>query len=369
MARVALKNLCKRYTADMVVKDVTLEIGDKELFVLVGPSGCGKSTTLRMIGGLEDITSGDILIDDKIVNNVSPKDRNIAMVFQNYALYPHMSVHQNMGFGLSLRGYSQKEIDTRVREAATFLNIAELLDRNPRTLSGGQRQRVAVGRAIVRKPKVFLFDEPLSDLDAKLRVNMRTELVHLQRRLQTTMIYVTHDQIEAMTMGDRIAVMKAGTIQQIARPLELYESPANRFVAEFIGQPTMNFFNTTVLVRDNRLWLDQGHFQLQLPARVRPGAPLQAGQRVVMGIRAQHIHDRLFQPGDGDEGNRVLAMVDLLEPIGSETYLHLTAGGVRFVARIDSYNPVQINQPIEMSFSMEKVLLFKPDESGARIDI
>jgi multiple sugar transport system ATP-binding protein len=243
MAEIILKNVYKSYGDVKIVKDFNLEIKDKEFCILVGPSGCGKTTTLRMVAGLEDITAGDIFIDGKRVNDVPPKDRDIAMVFQNYALYPHMTVYQNMAFALKLKGYDKAEIDKRVKEAADILGISHLLDRKPKQLSGGQRQRVAVGRAIVRKPKVFLFDEPLSNLDAKLRVQMRAELKKLHERLQSTMIYVTHDQTEAMTMGDKICVMKDGIIQQVAGPLELYDKPANKFVAGFIGTPPMNFFN------------------------------------------------------------------------------------------------------------------------------
>ena len=246
MARVILKNLSKTIGEHSIVRHINLDIPDKEFFILVGPSGCGKSTTLRMIAGLEEITAGEIHINDRIVNHVRPKDRDIAMVFQNYALYPHMTVYQNMAFGLKLRGYTRREIDQRVREAAEVLNLGALMDRTPKSLSGGQRQRVALGRAIVRKPQVFLFDEPLSNLDAKLRVQMRLELSKLHQRLQATIIYVTHDQVEAMTMGDRICVMKDGEVQQVAPPLELYERPANKFVAGFIGNPPMNFFPVMV---------------------------------------------------------------------------------------------------------------------------
>ena len=255
MAEIILKNVYKSYGDVKIVKDFNLEIKDKEFCILVGPSGCGKTTTLRMVAGLEDITSGDILIDGKRVNDVPPKDRDIAMVFQNYALYPHMTVYQNMAFALKLKGYEKAEIDKRVKEAAEILGISHLLDRKPKQLSGGQRQRVAVGRAIVRKPKVFLFDEPLSNLDAKLRVQMRAELKKLHERLQSTMIYVTHDQTEAMTMGDKICVMKDGIIQQVAGPLELYDKPSNKFVAGFIGTPPMNFFNVEVYKENDGLVL------------------------------------------------------------------------------------------------------------------
>jgi multiple sugar transport system ATP-binding protein len=370
MAHLQLRNVTRNFGGNSVVKNVTLNIHDKELFVLVGPSGCGKSTTLRMIAGLEEPSEGEILVDGQSVLDVDSKDRNIAMVFQNHALYPHLTVYENMAFGLSVRHYSKGEIDARIRETASLLNITPLLQRNPRTLSGGERQRVAVGRAIMRKPKVFLFDEPLSDLDAKMRLEMRAELLYLQKRLQTTMIYVTHDQTEAMTLGDRIGVMMAGTIQQVARPLELYEFPRNRLVAEFIGQPAMNFFDMTVVVKDRSIWLDQGHFQLKLPPRFTPEHLfLQNGQKLMMGMRAQHIRDKLFQPGMDTDGREVLAMVELLEPLGSETYAHLRAGGGKFIARIDPYHPVQINQPIEVVFNMDKVLLFTHNPQGTRIEI
>src|SRR5207253_7956982 len=246
-----------------VVHDINLDIVDKEFLVLVGPSGCGKSTCLRMVAGLEDLSEGEIFIGDQLVNGVPPKDRDIAMVFQSYALYPHMTAYDNMAFGLKLRGFKKKEIDARVRESAEILNLTHLLERKPKELSGGQRQRVAVGRAIVRKPKVFLFDEPLSNLDAKLRVQMRTELSKLHDRLQTTMIYVTHDQVEAMTMGDRICVMKDGVIMQVAKPLEIYNRPANKFVASFIGSPPMNFFEVDVTKKNGHVWLVEGKFNLQ----------------------------------------------------------------------------------------------------------
>src|SRR5882762_8389535 len=270
MANVILRSITKKINQNVIVDQVNLEIPDREFCVLVGPSGCGKTTTLRMIAGLEELTSGEVWIGNHLVNGVPPKDRDIAMVFQNYALYPHMTAYQNMAFGLKLRGHSKREIDSRVREAGEILNITHLLERRPKELSGGQRQRVAVGRAIVRKPKVFLFDEPLSNLDAKLRVQMRTEISKLHDRLQTTMIYVTHDQVEAMTMGDRICVMKDGAIQQVAKPLEVYNRPANKFVASFIGSPPMNFIDVQVSKRDGHLWLDEGKFSLKILPSMEP---------------------------------------------------------------------------------------------------
>ncbi len=264
MANVILRSVTKKINDHVIVNGVNLDIPDREFFVLVGPSGCGKTTTLRMIAGLEEVTSGEVWIGNKLVNGVPPKDRDIAMVFQNYALYPHMTAYENMAFGLKLRGYNKKEIDGRVRESAEILNLTHLLERKPKELSGGQRQRVALGRAIVRKPKVFLFDEPLSNLDAKLRVQMRTELSKLHDRLQTTMIYVTHDQVEAMTMGDRICVMKDGMIMQVDKPLEIYNKPANKFIASFIGSPPMNFMDVQVIRRSGHICLDEGKFVLEL---------------------------------------------------------------------------------------------------------
>ena len=286
MAEVILKNVQKVYDKNIVaVDDANIEIQDKEFVVLVGPSGCGKSTTLRMIAGLEEITSGEIFIDNILVNDIPPKDRDIAMVFQNYALYPHMTVYQNMAFGLKLRKYPKDEIDTRVREAADILGIEELLDRKPKALSGGQRQRVAVGRAIVRKPKVFLFDEPLSNLDAKLRLQMRTEISKLHTRLEATMVYVTHDQVEAMTMGDRIVVMKDGRIHQIDSPLNLYNYPVNQFVAGFIGSPSMNFLHGRLLAEGDGLIFDEGNIQIQLPVSYTEPLSNHRDREVVLGIR------------------------------------------------------------------------------------
>src|SRR5882672_3645708 len=274
MAEVILRNVVKKINEHTIVDSISLEVKDREFCILVGPSGCGKTTTLRMIAGLEDVTAGEVWIGNRLVNGVPPKNRDIAMVFQNYALYPHMTAYDNMAFGLKLRKHPKKEIDVRVREAGEILNITHLLDRRPKELSGGQRQRVAVGRAIVRKPKVFLFDEPLSNLDAKLRVQMRTELSKLHDRLQTTMIYVTHDQVEAMTMGDRICVMKDGMIMQVDKPLEIYNRPVNKFVASFIGSPPMNFMDVQVVRRSRHTLLEEGKFTLQLlPSMTKVVAP------------------------------------------------------------------------------------------------
>jgi multiple sugar transport system ATP-binding protein len=361
MAEVILENVVKKFGDTIVVKNLNLEIKDKEFAVLVGPSGCGKTTTLRMIAGLEDITEGKIYIDGKVVNNVPPKDRDIAMVFQNYALYPHMKVYDNMAFGLKIRGYSKKEIDIRVREAAEILNITHLLDRYPRELSGGQRQRVAVGRAIVRKPKVFLFDEPLSNLDAKLRVQMRAELKKLHERLQTTIIYVTHDQVEAMTMGSKICVMKDGVIQQVDTPINLYDYPKNKFVAGFIGTPPMNFVEVNVIKEGEDIYLDEGSFKLKLLKNYYEKVLPYVNKKLILGVRPEHLYDKLFYNGPLKEGSVAKLMVDLIEPMGSETYLHLSSGKSVFVLKADPHNTAKVNQMIEVVFNLDKIHLFDPE--------
>ena len=366
MAEIILKNVYKSYGDVKIVKDFNLEIKDKEFCILVGPSGCGKTTTLRMVAGLEDITSGDILIDGKRVNDVPPKDRDIAMVFQNYALYPHMTVYQNMAFALKLKGYEKAEIDKRVKEAAEILGISHLLDRKPKQLSGGQRQRVAVGRAIVRKPKVFLFDEPLSNLDAKLRVQMRAELKKLHERLQSTMIYVTHDQTEAMTMGDKICVMKDGIIQQVAGPLELYDKPSNKFVAGFIGTPPMNFFNVEVYKENDGLVLKEGSFDVRVPDFMKDKVTPFINQKIVMGVRPEDIYDKLFANLSHHVVSGFSATVDIVEPLGSEIYLHFNTGKNIMVAKVDSNNKSKPNQVIELVFDLKKVHLFEL-ESGKTI--
>lgn len=367
MATVQIKDLVKIYPGSggpdvQVVHGINLEIKDREFMVLVGPSGCGKSTTLRMVAGLEEISGGTISIDEKVVNNVLPKDRDIAMVFQNYALYPHMTVYDNMAFGLKLRKFPKAEIDQRVREASAMLGLDKYLDRKPKALSGGQRQRVAVGRAIVRKPKVFLFDEPLSNLDAKMRVTTRTEISKLHVRLGATMIYVTHDQVEAMTMGDRICVMKDGHIMQVAAPLELYNKPANLFVAGFIGSPGMNFFKGTIrqtgtalqFVEDN----DKG-----LPVTVALDGALAAkaaghvGKPVVLGIRPEDVQDTLTVPS-ADAGRTVEVKVEVSEPMGSETYLYLSTGVTSFIARVNPTDRFDTDQKVKVTFRMENAHLF-----------
>jgi len=369
MASVTLENVFKIYPGGVTaVNDVNLEVKDKEFLVLVGPSGCGKSTTLRMVAGLEEISKGTIKIGDRVVNDVAPKDRDIAMVFQNYALYPHMSVYKNMAFGLELRKRPQSEIDTRVREAAKILDIEHLLERKPKALSGGQRQRVAVGRAIVRMPSVFLFDEPLSNLDAKLRVQMRTEISKLHARLQSTMIYVTHDQIEAMTMGDRIVVMKDGLVHQIDDPISLYDHPVNRFVAGFIGSPPMNFMEGRIVDEGGKLMFDEGELKVEIPeahAKALREAKLPDG-KVTFGIRPEDVVDPEFNRGSEAQVS-ISAQVEIIEPMGSETYIYLTTGKTSFVARVDSHTHAQLDQDKTLLFNMDKAHYFEPGDAGKTI--
>ncbi|MFC1754579.1 ABC transporter ATP-binding protein [Thermoproteota archaeon] len=361
MAQVTLKNVSKRYgSGARVVNDVNLEIKDKEFLVLVGPSGCGKSTTLRMIAGLEEITEGEIFIGDRVVNDVPAKERNIAMVFQNYALYPHMTVFENMAFGLKLKRYPKDEIRRRVKEAASILSINHLLDRRPRQLSGGERQRVAVGRAIVRKPFVFLFDEPLSNLDAKLRVQMRTELHKLHQRLLTTMIYVTHDQTEAMTMGDRVAVMLKGVVQQIADPLTVYDKPANKFVAGFIGSPPMNFMTGKIIKLNGHLYFNEGRFKVKIVDQMKPGLMPYRNKEIIFGIRSEDIYDKLFT-SEAPPENIVNVTCEVLEPMGSEVYLYLNTGKHTFIARVGAHNCPEVNQDMDLVFDMGKVHFFDPE--------
>jgi multiple sugar transport system ATP-binding protein len=363
MAQVRLNHVYKRFGDVTVVKDFHLEIQDKEFLVLVGPSGCGKSTTLRMIAGLEEISEGELYIGDRLVNDVPPKDRDIAMVFQSYALYPHMNVYQNMAFGLKLRKFKKEEIDKRVREAARILDIEHLLDRKPKALSGGQRQRVALGRAIVREPQVFLMDEPLSNLDAKLRVQMRTEISKLHQRLETTVIYVTHDQTEAMTMGDRIVVMKGGVIQQAATPSEIYSNPANMFVAGFIGSPAMNFIDGALFEEAGDVYFRSQGLQVKVP---QGKAKLlrekgYVGKEVVFGIRPENIHDEpLFVESSPDSTFR--AKVEVAENMGAEMYLYLSGIADKWVtARVNPRMNFAPGAEVELAFDMNKMHIFDKD--------
>lgn len=363
MASVTLKNVYKVYPGGVTaVSDFNLDIADKEFIVLVGPSGCGKSTTLRMVAGLEEITEGELYIGDKLMNDVAPKDRDIAMVFQNYALYPHMTVYDNMAFGLKLRKTPKAEIDRRVKEAARILDIEHLLNRKPKALSGGQRQRVALGRAIVREPKVFLMDEPLSNLDAKLRVQMRTEITKLHNRLQTTFIYVTHDQTEAMTMGTRIVVMKDGFIQQVDTPQNLYDYPANLFVAGFIGSPQMNFVDVTLVKEDDAVYAVFGENKIRIPeGKVKKlKDPSYIGKEVIMGIRPEDLHDEeIFLQSAAD--STVKAYVDVVELLGSETYLYLNIAGINMTARVDPRSTARAGDTIKIAFDTNRLHFFDKD--------
>lgn len=363
MAGLVLKNIYKIYQGDVVaVKDFNLEIKDKEFIVLVGPSGCGKSTTLRMIAGLEDISKGELYIDGELMNNVHPKDRDIAMVFQNYALYPHMTVYDNMAFGLKARKHSKEEIDAKVKEAAKILGLEEFLHRKPKALSGGQKQRVALGRAIVRNPKVFLMDEPLSNLDAKLRVQTRAEITKLHKRLQTTFIYVTHDQTEAMTMGDRIVIMKDGVIQQVDTPENVYSKPENVFVAGFIGSPKMNFLNALVVkeCEDVLLKLSNGKIKLskEKANRLLQGGYL--GKEIILGVRPEHMYYK-----ENISDIFIDGVVDFLEMLGSEKYLYLASENEPIIARIDSDHRIEKGDKIRLYLNDEKLHLFDKDNQLA----
>ncbi|MBM4436631.1 MAG: ABC transporter ATP-binding protein [Actinobacteria bacterium] len=358
MASVTLDHVTKRFGEVTAVQDVTIEVQDREFLVLVGPSGCGKSTTLRLIAGLEELTDGNIYIGDRLVNDVPPKDRDIAMVFQSYALYPHMSVYDNLAFGLRLRKTPRKEIERRVQEAAEMLNIGELLDRKPKALSGGQRQRVALGRAVVRDPKVFLMDEPLSNLDAKLRVQTRAELIRLHERLQSTVIYVTHDQTEAMTMGSRIVVLRDGVVQQVGAPQDVYERPINMFVAGFIGSPAMNFFDAKIGGSADSMAIESASFKVPVPPDKRPPLIPHLGKDVVFGIRPEDIFDPNFAPHTVTREAMLTAKVDVLEPLGSEIYLYMLSGDESFIARIDPRTSAQVNQQFQLLFDMNNMHVF-----------
>ena len=369
MARVVIENLVKTYPEKngpgvTAVKGINLTVEDREFMVLVGPSGCGKSTTLRMIAGLEDITSGKISIDTKVVNNVLPKDRDIAMVFQNYALYPHMTVYDNMAFGLKLRKFPKADIDKRVREAALMLGLEELLERRPKALSGGQRQRVAVGRAIVRRPKVFLFDEPLSNLDAKMRVSTRTDISKLHARLGATMIYVTHDQVEAMTMGDRICVMKDGNIMQVDEPLDLYNHPENMFVAGFIGSPPMNFFKGTLKRESGKVVFIETNakaapFKVELTDDLAAKGSSFIDKPIVLGIRPEDAQDTLTLSSP-NPAHTIEVNVEVSEPMGAETYLYLDTGVHSFIARVRATDRFDVGQKVQITLTMDKAHLFDP---------
>ncbi len=370
MASLSLKHIFKKYPGGVTaVSDFNLEIKDKEFLVFVGPSGCGKSTTLRMIAGLEEITEGELFIGDRLVNDVAPKDRDIAMVFQNYALYPHMTVFENMAFGLKLRKVSKEEIRRRVEEAAKILDINHLLDRKPKALSGGQKQRVALGRAIVRDPKVFLLDEPLSNLDAKLRASMRTELTKIHKRVGTTFIYVTHDQTEAMTMATRIVVMKDGLIQQVDTPQNLYDYPCNLFVAGFIGTPQMNFVTGALVKKGEDLHIEFGNTSIKLPAdkASNPALKEYIGQEVVMGIRPEHIHDEPMYIANMPD-SLMEATVDVTELMGAEIYLYLAfegqedaTNGKTIIARVSSRSQSRAGDQIKVAIDAERIHIFDKD--------
>ncbi len=360
MASVELRNVTKVYDNDVVaVRNASLMINDKEFIVLVGPSGCGKSTLLRMIAGLEDVTSGEILIDGQVVNDVPPKDRDIAMVFQNYALYPHMTVFENMAFGLKLRKFPREEIERRVQEAAEILGLSEYLSRKPKALSGGQRQRVALGRAIVRKPKVFLFDEPLSNLDAKLRVQMRIEISRLHQRLQTTMIYVTHDQIEAMTMGDRIVVLKDGVIQQVDTPMALYNNPVNLFVAGFIGSPAMNFITGTIVQQDGALRFESPMFSFTIPDDHRLALMPYIGMTVILGVRPEHVVDVRFHPA-GELTEHQSIQAEVVEPVGNEIFIYFSRDGGNYCMRASAEAVYRPGEEITVALLKKYLYFFDP---------
>ncbi|MBD3391305.1 MAG: sn-glycerol-3-phosphate ABC transporter ATP-binding protein UgpC [Chitinivibrionales bacterium] len=357
MAEIVLTKVKKVYPGDVLaVRDIDLKINDKEFVVLVGPSGCGKSTILRMVAGLEEITAGTIEIENRVVNNIAPKNRDIAMVFQDYALYPHMTVRKNIAFGLKLRKYAREEIEKRVQEAGRILGISELLDRKPRALSGGQRQRVAVGRAIVRHPKAFLFDEPLSNLDARLRTEMRAELKRLHGRLQTTTIYVTHDQEEAMTLGDRIVVLKDGIIHQVGTPLEIYFQPVDRFVGGFVGTPPMNFLNGKLVAENGGVMFDEGTVKLVLPQNKHTAVEDMVGKDAVLGVRPETMH-----VADSAHSENIMPVhVDVSEPLGENTDLYVsTASNKSVVARVESHPGLEMGKDIKLAVDMEAAHVFE----------
>jgi multiple sugar transport system ATP-binding protein len=362
MASVTFDKVVKKFGDVTAVDSMSFSIDDKEFLVLVGPSGCGKTTALRCLAGLDGVTSGQILIENQVVNDIPPKERDIAMVFQSYALYPHMSVFDNMSFGLKLRKMPKDEIERRVKDAARILDIEKLMKRKPRELSGGQRQRVAVGRAIVREPKVFLFDEPLSNLDAKLRVQTRKEISKLHKRLNTTFIYVTHDQVEAMTMGTCIAVINFGKLLQIDTPQNVYEQPANKFVAGFIGSPAMNFFKAKIVKSDGKLIVDSGDFQVEIPKKKVKTYLSYQGKEVIFGIRPEDIYNPEF-PAVGINTALVDCKVDLLELMGDEIYAYLIAGKSDLIARVDPRSKMKIGDKVKITFDMNKFYIFDPEKN------
>jgi multiple sugar transport system ATP-binding protein len=362
MARVLIRNLSKKFGEVLVVKDVNLEIRDKEFLVIVGPSGCGKTTTLRMVAGLESITSGQILIGDTVVNELPPMDRDIAMVFQNYALYPHMSVYDNIAFGLKMRRFSQFDISQRVQEVAEILGIGDYLKRKPRQLSGGQRQRVALGRAIVRHPRVFLFDEPLSNLDAKLRVQMRVELKKIHDRLGTTAIYVTHDQVEAMTLGDRVVVMRDGVVQQVGEPLELYNEPTSRFVAGFIGSPSMNFATVKVTEADGGLWAINEGIRIMVSAEKSVRLRRYVGEQVALGIRPEDLR---LASSDDPEQPGFDAVVEVVEKLGSQILLNVKVGSAMMVAAVEPTVRARARERLRLAVNPERVHFFDSRSEAA----
>ncbi len=364
MASVTYENVVKEFGDFVALRNINLHIEDKEFLVLVGPSGCGKSTALRCLAGLEDISSGNIKIGDQVVNDVAPKDRDIAMVFQSYALYPHMSVFDNMAFGLKLRKTPKDEIKRRVGEAADILGLGPLLDRKPKQLSGGQRQRVALGRAIVRKPKVFLLDEPLSNLDAKLRVETRANLSRLHQQLGTTFVYVTHDQVEAMTMASRIAVMNKGILQQVDTPLNLYERPDNLFVAGFIGSPAMNFFDAKLSLSEGKVVVDCGSFNVIIPEETAAPYKPHVGKTVVFGIRPEDIYNPKFAP-PGVQASPVHGKVDVTELMGNEIFVFVKSGPHTFVARVDPRSRFHMDQEVELDFNMNNFHIFDKETEKA----
>jgi multiple sugar transport system ATP-binding protein len=364
VASVTYRNVYKRFGDFTAVQDLSIEIADKEFVVFVGPSGCGKSTSLRMLAGLEEISEGEILIGDRVVNDVPPKDRDIAMVFQSYALYPHMTVYDNMAFGLKLRKTPKSEIDRRVNEAADILGLTTLLDRKPKALSGGQRQRVAVGRAIVREPDVFLMDEPLSNLDAKLRVSARANISKLHKRLGTTFIYVTHDQVEAMTMGDRIMVISDGILQQIDTPRNLYDTPNNVFVAGFIGSPSMNFFDATLVGEEGKLYLDTGDFRVHVPDGRKAAYGDYVGKEVIFGIRPENIHATPYVPAEIDAAP-LKANIEVIELLGHELHLFLNSGKNSFVAIVDTRLAPTVGDDVDLVINVRQIHIFNKDTEQA----